>query len=48
MGNRAVITTPEKRLGMYLHWKLIPHDGDYSWNPNNYIDGKTCHIVPRK
>ena len=20
MGNRAVITTPEKRLGLYLHW----------------------------
>lgn len=24
------------------------HDGDYSWNPNNYPHGDTCRIVPRK
>ncbi|MBQ9002256.1 MAG: hypothetical protein IJ131_10985 [Eggerthellaceae bacterium] len=24
------------------------HDGDYSWNPNNYVDGDTCRIRPRK
>ena len=24
------------------------HDGDYSWNPNNYPHGETCRIVPRK
>ena len=23
------------------------HDGDYSWNGNNYIDADTCRIVPR-
>lgn len=23
------------------------HDGDYSWNSNNYPDGETCRIVPR-
>ena len=24
------------------------HEGDYSWNPNNYPHGDTCRIVPRK
>lgn len=23
------------------------HDGDYSWNGNNYIDADTCRIAPR-
>ena len=27
---------------------LYDHDGDYSWNPNNYVDGETCRIKPRK
>ena len=27
---------------------LYDHDGDYSWNPNNYVDGDTCRITPRK
>lgn len=24
------------------------HDGDYSWNGNNYIDSDTCRIAPRE
>ena len=28
--------------------KRYDHDGDYSWNCNNYPQGKTCRIVPRK
>lgn len=24
------------------------HDGDYSWNANNYIDSETCRIAPRE
>lgn len=24
------------------------HDGDYSWNGNNYIDADTCRIAPRE
>lgn len=28
--------------------KRYDHEGDYSWNPNNYPQGDTCRIVPRK
>lgn len=28
--------------------KRYDHDGDYSWNPNNYPQGETCRIAPRK
>jgi len=24
------------------------HDGDYSWNSNNYPQGDTCRIKPRR
>lgn len=24
------------------------HEGDYSWNGNNYIDADTCRIAPRE
>lgn len=27
---------------------LYDHDGDYGWNPNNYVRGETCRIRPRK
>lgn len=27
---------------------MYDHDGDYSWNPNNHIKGKTCRIVPKR
>ncbi len=28
--------------------KHYDHDGDYSWNTNNYPQGKTCRIKPRR
>lgn len=28
--------------------KIYGHDGDYSWNINNYISGETCRIKHRK
>lgn len=54
MRNRAVITTPERKIGLYLHWNdgtplvgRYDHDGDWSWNPNNRVKAETVRIAPR-
>ena len=30
----------------YVAW--MDHDGDFSWNSNNYVHGPTARIRPRK
>lgn len=30
-----------------LYVKNYDHDGDYSWNSNNYLRGDTAFIMPR-
>ena len=30
----------------YVAW--MDHDGDFSWNSNNYVHGPTARIKPRK
>lgn len=27
---------------------IYDHDGDWTWNPNNFVHGETCRIIPRK
>jgi hypothetical protein len=35
-----------KRIGV-PYVDMYDHDGDYSWNVNNYVSGDTCKIKPR-
>lgn len=43
MGNRAVITTPDKKMGVYLHW----NGGREAvlLNPNNFIRSATVRVT---